>query len=157
MQNEARMAVPIGRRRFCIIGCGCLLGTACGASRALARGDKPIDIGPVASYTKDQVSEKYVDYGFLVVRNKKRLFAVSSVCTHQGNPLFADPHNPHNILCLTHTAVFTAEGKPVRGPINEGLVHLGISRNGEGHAIVDPTIEFSPDDWTSKRGFIALG
>ncbi|HPA16364.1 MAG TPA: Rieske 2Fe-2S domain-containing protein [Verrucomicrobiae bacterium] len=144
------------RRRFCALASGCFLGAACGASRALALGDKPVDIGPIAAYTKNQVSEKFVGHDFLVVRHKNRLFAVIAVCPHQGNPLFADPHNPNQILCLTHTAIFTAEGMPVRGPVSKGLPHLGISANKVGHAIVDPTIEFPPHQWTDKAGYIAL-
>lgn len=144
------------RRRFCALASGCLLGTACGVPRALALGDKPVDIGPIAAYTKDQVSEKFVEHDFLVVRHKRRLFAVVAVCPHQGNPLFADPRNPSQILCLTHTAVFTAEGMPIRGPVSEGLPHLGISSNQAGHAIVHPSIEFPADQWTDKAGYIVL-
>jgi nitrite reductase/ring-hydroxylating ferredoxin subunit len=144
------------RRRFCALASGCLLGAACGAQRALALGDKPVDIGPIGTYTKDQVSEKFVEHDILVVRHKGRLFAVIAICPHQGNPLFADPHNPTQIVCLTHTAVFTAEGQPLRGPVRKGLPHLGISRNQAGHAIVDPSLQFPPGQWTDKAGYIAL-
>lgn len=153
-ENDGGGAEPssITRRKFCALATGCV----CGASHALALGDKPVDAGALADFTKDQISEKIVQQDVFIIRNKGRLFAVTAVCPHKNGYLLVDPKNPKRIICSNHNAVFDAEGVPLSGPVHEGLLRFGVSVNDQRRVIVDPNQQFPQSRWGEKASYVAI-
>lgn len=145
------------RRRFLCVSCGCGLAAphVLAPSAEAAYGD-PIDIGPVKGYTKDEISEKYIQHNFFVIRHKGRLYATTATCPHKQNFLFLNPENPREIICSGHDAVFDPEGRPLDGPVRRPLVRFAISVDKEGHARVDPFKEFPADQWEDPQSHLSL-
>lgn len=148
-------ATPLSRRNFVALASGCLLCSA-GARRASAATDKPIDIGEIKDWPKDEISEKFVQHDFFVIRYGGRLFAATAICPHKANYLLLDPQNPDRIVCSGHDSTFTPEGIPTGGPARSALVRYGISVNDKGRVIVDMSREFPKVQWEDKASYIAV-
>lgn len=146
----------VNRRRFIAFTSGCFLGAVGGASRAFAATAKPIDIGPLTNFAKDEISEKFIEHNFFVIRHQERLYAAQIKCPHQGNDLLRDPKDATRIICTGHESVFDPEGLPIVGPAAHGLVRLGIAVNSQGRVLVDPVKEFPQEKWDDKGSYIAV-
>jgi nitrite reductase/ring-hydroxylating ferredoxin subunit len=146
----------LDRRRFLSISSGCVLGALGGTTSEAADKAATVDIGKLADFSEDGISEAFVKHDFFVIRNEGRLFAVSTTCPHKGNVLHKDPEDSSRIVCEGHGSTFNASGKVAVGPASTGLVRLGISVNGEGHVIVNPTEEFPEDNWTDRQSSIEV-
>lgn len=145
----------LSRRRFVALSSGCLLCGA-GARRALGATDKPIDIGELKDYPKDEISEKFIRYDIFIVRNHGKLFASTAICPHKGNYLLLDPQNPGRIICSGHDSNFDPEGIPTGGPARRALARYAISVNDKGRVIVDTSREFPQAQWEDKASYVTV-
>lgn len=155
-QPAVRGPVPSYRRRdFVSLASGCLL-CAAGTRRAGAATYKPVDIGELKDWPKDEISEKFIQYDFFVIRHGTRLFAATAICPHKANYLLLDPQNPNRIICSGHDSTFSPEGIPSGGPARRALVRYGIAVDDKGRVIVDMTREFPKAQWEDKASFVAV-
>jgi len=141
------------RRLLCASGCACA--TACLPRPAAAYG-QPVNIGAPDDFEVDGISEKFIRHDFLVVRRKDCLYVIIATCPHQENYLFKDPADPKQISCAGHDAFFDLEGRPLSGPVKQGLIRFKVTRDKNGHIIVDPSKRFAEKQWKEKGSFIDL-
>ena len=137
-------------------GCACALAAAHNAPRAQAAWGDAIDVGAVKDYTKDVISEKYVQYNFFVIRNKSRLYATIATCPHKENYLLVNSKNPREIICSGHDSVFDPRGAPSGGPVETGLVRFGISVDDKGHARVNINKVYPQEQWEDPKSYVSL-
>lgn len=77
------------------------------------------DVGAPSSFTLN--TPKYFSTGkFFVVRDSGGLYALSSVCTHEGATCVTDSGE---FFCPRHGATFSYNGDVLGGPVIVGLVH----------------------------------
>lgn len=115
------------------------------------------DVGTLANYAKDGVYDKWADSRhFLVVREGKLLFALSSVCSHKAGLLKVDAKGV--IQCSKHHSIFTHDGQPTKGPATKSgpLTRHGIALDAKNRVIVDTSDRYLEDDWKKPGAFIAL-
>lgn len=143
------------RRRFLGLASACCLGLGA-STRALAGAFKPIDIGTLADFPDEGICEKHVSHNFFVVRRGGRLFAVIATCPHKGNFLLRDPQDATRIICSGHDSVFDPEGRPLNGPVRQGLARFAISMDADGRILVDPGRPFPQARWDDRASFIPL-
>jgi cytochrome b6-f complex iron-sulfur subunit len=93
------------------------------------------DVGAPATFTLN--TPKYFSGKYFVVRDSGGLYAVSSLCTHEGatNAVFGT-----NFRCPRHGALFTFNGAIVSGPVSKVLVHYSMCTLANGHVGVMTTI-----------------
>ena len=115
------------------------------------------DVGTLTDYAKDGVYDKWADSRhFLVVRDGKMLFALSSVCSHKAGLLKVDAKGV--IQCSKHHSIFSHDGQPTKGPATKSgpLTRHGIALDAKGKVIVDTSDRYLEDDWKKPGAFIAL-
>jgi nitrite reductase/ring-hydroxylating ferredoxin subunit len=144
------------RRHFLVLASGCLLCGAVGRSPVRAATDRPIDVGTIADYPRDVISEKFIQHDVFVIRHRGRLFACTAICPHKANYLLLDPQDPGRIICSGHESKFTPEGRPTSGPARRALVRYGITVNPAGRVLVDTAREFPPAQWEDAACFLAV-
>ena len=116
--------------------------------------DQPVDIGPLAGFAKDGVTDTWAkDDSFFVVRHGGKLMAISSICTHRFCPLHA---RPDEFYCNCHKSHFTLDGEVTDGPAETSLPHYGIKADDKGHVMVDLSKEFNEAKWGDPGSFIKL-
>ena len=135
---------------------GCALACATTAPRVLAAWGDPIPVGALKDYTKDEISEKYIQHNFFVTRHEGRLFATIATCPHKENYLLRNTKNPKRITCSGHNAVFDPAGKPISGPVRQGLLRFGIAVDDKGIVRVDPNKQFPEAKWDEAGSHIRL-
>ncbi len=145
-----------GRRRFLALASGCLVCGATGVRPAFAGTDRPIDVGRVEDYPRDEISEKFIQYDLFVIRHRGKLFASTAVCPHKANLLLLDPKHSDRITCSGHDSEFTPEGVPQGGPARRALVRYGISTNDQGQVIVDTSRQFPQAKWADPASYVAV-
>lgn len=155
-ENGGGTGACFGRRTFFAITSGCLLCSAAGTNRAHAGTDRPIDIGELKDYPKDEISEKFIRYDIFIIRNTGKLYASTAICPHKGNYLLLDPQNPGRIICSGHDSNFDPAGIPTGGPARRALVRYAISVNDKGRVIVDTSREFPQAQWGDKASYVAV-
>ncbi|MCA9147356.1 MAG: Rieske 2Fe-2S domain-containing protein [Planctomycetaceae bacterium] len=154
-ENSLQSSLPT-RRRVLGICSGCALACAATSPRVLADWNDPIPVGALKDYTKDEISEEYVQHNFFVTRHEGRLFATIATCPHKQNYLLRNTKDPKRITCTGHDAVFDPAGKPLSGPVRQGLVRFGIAVDDKGIVQVDPNKQFSEAKWDDVGSFIAV-
>jgi nitrite reductase/ring-hydroxylating ferredoxin subunit len=163
--NESSSLDPLGdgtghalsRRNFVCMSCGCVAAASAAAPRVGAAWGDPVEIGSLSSYPRDEISEKYLENGFFVIRHNARLYACTSTCPHEQNSLYVNTQNPQEILCSGHQTAFDPDGKPFPGGrTQEGLVRFGIAVNDKGIVCVDPSKRFSQDQWEEAGSFVTV-
>jgi nitrite reductase/ring-hydroxylating ferredoxin subunit len=93
------------------------------------------DVGAASSFTSG--STKLFSSGrYFVVRDSGGLYAVSSICTHQGATLTDDGSE---FYCPRHGATFDYNGNILGGPVFTPLVHYAMCLMSNGHVGVDPS------------------
>ncbi len=118
---------------------------------------EPIDIGSLSDYAKDGITAKYAEKGkFLVIRKEKRLYAVSTACTHKGAALSLPKADATELRCPKHDSVFRLDGTVAEGPASAALPRFGIGVNEKGHVIVDPRRQFERKEWGEAGAFIKV-
>jgi nitrite reductase/ring-hydroxylating ferredoxin subunit len=122
----------------------------------------PVDIGTVADFPKDGPYDKFAKKpkALIIVRNAGKLYALTSVCTHKKKQLKVDEGE---IVCTAHDSPFTNEGIPKpktkdgdETPAKNPLDRFAISRNGDGHLIVDKSKRFPKGKWEDPASFVKL-
>ena len=144
------------RRRFLALASGCLWCSAAGISPARAATDRPIDIGTLKDYPRDEISEKFIQHDIFVIRHRGKLFACTAVCPHKANYLLLDPQHRDRIICSGHDSKFTPEGIPAGGPTRRALVRYAISVNDKGRLMVDTSREYPQAQWEDKASYLAI-
>jgi cytochrome b6-f complex iron-sulfur subunit len=147
---------PLGRREFCLTTAAALTLTACeelGTSAppvgtvdmavadlapdlaaACADGAGIIDAGPAAAVAVGEAL--YVGDGrFFLCRDAGGLFAMSSVCTHQGCEVDFRAGS-EDFLCPCHSSVFGFDGTVQIPPATGDLPHLPACLNAQGDVLV---------------------
>lgn len=139
-----------------MLASGCLICGATGVRSVFAGTDRPVDVGRVEDYPRDEISEKFIRYDFFVIRHRGKLFASTAVCPHKANFLLLDPKNPDRIVCSGHDSEFTPEGVPQGGPARRALVRYGIAVNDQGRVIVDTSRQFPQAKWADPASFVVM-
>jgi nitrite reductase/ring-hydroxylating ferredoxin subunit len=114
----------------------------------------PVELGTLADFAKENVYSTWTPKGFFVIRQKDRLFAASSACTHNANGKLVVKGNL--ISCPRHNAQFSFAGEVVKGPARRPLVRLAISIKPDGKIVVDPAKKFAQDQWEDKACFLKV-
>jgi nitrite reductase/ring-hydroxylating ferredoxin subunit len=155
-QSCQEHANSLTRRNFICLSSGCAFAASAAAPQAQAAWGDPIAAGALKDYTTDEISEKYVQYNFFMIRNKGRLYATVATCPHKGNALFRDTTKPTQIACSGHDAVFDPEGKPLGGPVHRGLERFGIAVDAQGIVRVDTNKHFAEDQWSAPGSYVEV-
>lgn len=133
----------------------------CGISHAATTDTNPLDVGTLADYAADGVTETWAKLPTAVdiVRQNGKLFAVNTRCTHHLVPvhLIHGDDGPE-LKCPAHQARFAVDGSLIdgRNKAKTALQHFGISLDGNGHILVDKTKVFEEADWNADGSFIKM-
>jgi nitrite reductase/ring-hydroxylating ferredoxin subunit len=149
-------AAAYPRRQFLALTSGCLLCGAAGMAPARAATDRPIEIGTMADYPKDVISEKYIQHDIFVIRHQGKVFACTAVCPHKASFLLLDPKDPTRIICSSHDWKFTPEGLPLRPPARRPLVRYAIAVKENDRIWVDTSRQFQPAQWDDAACFLGV-
>lgn len=115
---------------------------------------EPVDAGKLSDYPKDGVYDKFAkDEGFFIVREKDRLFAPSSHCTHRATAIAM---KGEEFVCPKHGARFTRQGIVTRGPAKRPLPRYAIAVDDDGKITVDPSKTFDKDKWDDKSSYVPV-
>jgi nitrite reductase/ring-hydroxylating ferredoxin subunit len=144
------------RRRFLALTSGCLLCGAAGIATARAATDRPIDVGTMADYPTDVISEKHIQHDVFVIRHQGKLFACTAVCPHKASYLLLDPKDPGKIICSSHDWKFNSEGRPANSRARRPLVRYGISVKENERIWVDTARQFQPAQWDDAACFLVV-
>ncbi len=144
----------MNRRTFVAAAVGACAACMCGQDVAVAAAREPIDAGPLAGYGSEGIHDGMLKKGgFYIIRQKDRLFATTSVCTHKLQRVGIDPDNKRRFKCAQHGSVFSLEGKVEVGPARKSLSRFAIRIDDRKHVIVDPTKQFEEKDWGKDGAF----
>ena len=111
------------------------------------------DVGTLADFPKDGVTDTWAKTRkFLIVRENKRIIAVSSVCTHKA--CVVKPKDGL-LVCPCHGSRYSTQGSLQKGPGKGPLDHLGIELV-DSRIIVDTSKSFPEDQWNEPGSFIAI-
>jgi nitrite reductase/ring-hydroxylating ferredoxin subunit len=133
--------------------CVCAL---CPSALALAAAGPsgPVEVGPVKDFAKEGAYDAWVAKGFFIVRQKDRLYATSSVCTHQNTTKMAVKGDL--FACPRHGSQFKFTGELAKGPAKQPLARFGISVNAAGKVVVDTSKRFPQDKWQEQGSFLKV-
>ena len=101
------------------------------------------DAGPLDGFAQDKVYGEHREDGFFVIRRGGEVFALSSVCTHKGCLVRAQPDQSYHCKC--HGSNFAPDGTVTKGPAKRDLPRLKVSADAANHVLVDLGREFRPD------------
>jgi nitrite reductase/ring-hydroxylating ferredoxin subunit len=158
----------LNRRDFLATAAAITCACALDCPFALAADDKPgdtgpVDIGTVADYAKDGPYDKFAKKptSLLVIRNNGKIYAPTAICTHKKANLTVDGGE---IVCPKHDSPFDNQGVPKpktkdgdETPAKKPLVRYAISKNADGHLIVDRSKTFDKDKWDDAASFVKVG
>ncbi len=120
----------ISRREFLFLT-GALVG-GCQTEKPIGpRQSQTIDAGPADRFAADGVYANFRDQGFFIVRQRGKLFALSSYCTHRRCKLTAEAD--HTFSCPCHGSAFDPVGKVTEGPAVRDLPVLTTATDSGGH------------------------
>jgi nitrite reductase/ring-hydroxylating ferredoxin subunit len=141
----------ISRRAFVALTIGGLASCAGGWSLA-----GEFDAGDAASipegYTDTFARDKHV----MIVRKGKRVWALSSVCTHQGFTIRVVGEGAEaRLRCPGHGSRFDSEGNPTGGPARGQLGRHGVRIEG-GKLLVNPDKIFLPGEFEQPGSFVEM-
>jgi len=165
--NEIEL-VQLNRRQLLVtaaaVTCACAVG--CPFAEAAAAKDtdtSSVDIGTMADYPKDGPYDKFAKKpaALIVVRDKGKLYALTSVCTHKSKQLKVEDNE---IVCTAHDSPFDNQGVPKAKtkdgddtPAKKPLVRYAISKDAAGKLIVDKSKSFDKDKWDDPASFVKVG
>lgn len=129
----------MNRRKFLIVAAAAVAGV-CRSKIAHAKAfqssaDDVVDAGPLTQFAADGVFEQFREQGFFIIRRHKKLFVLSSVCTHKGCKVRAQPDQSY--LCKCHKSRFSPDGVVLNGPAARNLPRLGVKESAERHVLVN--------------------
>ena len=130
---------------------------ACGGcpqvARALDRASTLVDVGLLSELADEKVLDKWAGEGFFLVRRDKKLYALSSQCTHKRVQLTL---KGVQLKCTKHGSVFETTGELTKGPAKTALARYAISTDDRGHVMVDRSRTFTRDEADDAAAFIPL-
>ena len=145
----------LNRREFviaaaCAAGACMLCGMADAAEAAVEAGTGgKIDIGTAADYAKDGVYDKLAtSKKLLISRENGKLIAMTANCTHGKGGIVK--LNGGTLECPKHHSKFAVDGKPTKGPANAALFRHSITKNDDGHIVVDITKKYGEREWDKE-------
>ena len=113
----------------------------------------PVQAGPLSTFDKDGVTDKFAKTNkFFIIRQDDRLYAVSSICSHQRGPI---SFKGGILACGKHPGKFDLTGSPTGGPPKRPLARLGITKDGD-NVVVDTSKSFTKDEWEKPGAFITV-
>ncbi len=143
----------LNRREF-VLSAGAV--AACAVCPDLLEAAPPtnIDVGSVAEYPHNVVSDKFKkQQKLLVVRSGDRIYAMSAVCTHRGCVVNL---KKREIKCPCHGSVYSDQGTVTDGPAKSSLVRYAISLNNAKRLVVDKSKQFSEPQWEDPASFVTV-
>lgn len=109
-----------------------------------------------SEYAVDEVSLRWKDkHGVWIIRNKKGLYALSSVCTHLGcTPNWIAVEK--KFKCPCHGSGFRVSGIHFEGPAPRPLERFKIALADDGRILVDKTIKYQQEkgEWNDAGAFL---
>jgi Rieske Fe-S protein len=96
---------------------------------------QPADAGLVTSFDKDDVYDAFRDQGFFVIRRDKKLFVLSSICTHKGCKVRVS--DDLTFFCKCHHSEFDKDGNVTKGPAKRSLPRLEVMVDERQHVLVN--------------------
>ena len=163
--SEKNESSPTRRQvlRSGLTGCAACLLTGCGGGSEqpsdspvglVPRFDHgPVDAGPLSRFNRDGVFADFGKQGFFIVRRDGRLFAVSSIYTHQLVLLHA---SNGDLGCPRHGSVFTEEGVVLKAPARRPLPRYAVRSDERQHLVVDTSIELHDRGWNEPNAFVPI-
>jgi Rieske Fe-S protein len=150
----------LNRREF-VIAAACAAGACmlCGVSEAAdaapeAGSATKIDAGPLTDYAKDGAYDKLAaTKKVILVRDGKKIVAISAICTHKMGIVKV---NGAILECPKHHSKFSNDGKVTKGPAAAALFRHGISKNDEGHIIVDTSKKYGEKEWDKEGASLSV-
>jgi len=151
----------MNRREFvasslALAGCGCL--ASCAGQTVPRRATGPVEVGTPADYRTEGMTARWAEsYGFYVVREAGKIYAVSSTCTHKR--CFVSPEDDKRIelACDCHGSRFTKIGVVLKGPARTSLPHFGIKLDVSDRIVVDPSRRFEQAEWDQPGAYVGVG
>ncbi|MFH1037832.1 MAG: Rieske (2Fe-2S) protein [PVC group bacterium] len=126
------------RRQFILrmfqVVLGWMLGAMGLSSEAAARDRTTFELGFPRDYPPGTVKH-LIFYDAFLISDSEGIYAISSVCTHRGGPLFKTDKNDA-FVCRRHHARFDLTGNVVRGPAYSPLPWLKLELDQEGHILL---------------------
>src|SRR6266516_6449887 len=157
----------LNRRNFLAAAAAVTCGCALDCPFALAADEKEetgtVDIGTLADFPKDGPYDKFAKKptSLLVIRSGGKLYAPTAICTHKKSNLKVENNE---IVCPKHDSPFDNQGVPKpktkdgdETPAKKPLVRYAISKNADGHLIVDKSKSFDKDKWDDAASFVKIG
>ena len=145
--------MSLDRRQFVVLGAAVALAVdervrpsrgAETAAPAIAPASTPathiVDAGPLSSYARLGVYDQFRERGFFILRRRRMLFVISSVCTHKGCKVRSQGDG--SFLCRCHGSRFDAEGRVLNPPATRALPRLAVDLTREDHVVVNLTVQF---------------
>jgi cytochrome b6-f complex iron-sulfur subunit len=150
----------LSRRQFIVLStaaCATVAcGSLCGSDAYAADAGKQVDVGELASFAKDGVTDTFAKSDrILVVRSGEKVYALFARCTHKGG--LVRPGKDGELTCPNHGAEFDVTGKATKGPATDALDRLGISVNEQGKVIVDTGKRFSKGKTDNAGAWVKAG
>ena len=109
-------------------------------------------------YTIGEVSERWKEkFGVWIVREKEKIYALSTVCTHLGcTPNWLG--NEKKFKCPCHGSGFRSTGMNFEGPAPRPLERYRIVLADDGQILVDKTKKYQQEkgQWGDSESFIAV-
>ena len=102
------------------------------AARAPAGGQ--VDAGTVSGFAEDGVYDGFREQGVFIIRRDKKVFALSSICTHKGCKVRAQEDG--SFLCRCHRSTFDRDGRVTKGPATRDLPRLPVATDERNHLLV---------------------
>ncbi|MBI5691471.1 MAG: Rieske 2Fe-2S domain-containing protein [Verrucomicrobia bacterium] len=144
------------RRRFLAAAAGCVACALPGGPSARAASFRPIPVGNIADYPKDEISERFIQHDLFIVRHEGKIFASTAICPHKANALLRDPKAPRQIICSGHDSVFNPEGRPLRGQSRRPLGRHAITADEKGNLTVDTARTFGAAEWKDPASYVRV-
>lgn len=144
-EAEATCARWLGRREFLAAGTAALAIAACGGDDGDPQpgdsGATPADAGAARGTVAGTVGDfpegtvkRSTKGAFFVGRDAAGLYAMTTVCTHQGCSV---NEGASELPCPCHGSVFDLQGAVVKGPATQPLSHYHLEVEADGTVRVD--------------------
>jgi nitrite reductase/ring-hydroxylating ferredoxin subunit len=143
------------RRQFLVgttaAACACAL---CPEALGAAAAPGPVAAGKLADYAADGIYDSFAASArIMIVRKAGRVYATTSVCTHQSGAL---AKQGDGLACPRHGSTFDAAGKVTKGPATATLARYAISADAEGKITVDTSKRLTEAQWNDANAFLKV-
>jgi nitrite reductase/ring-hydroxylating ferredoxin subunit len=166
MSSSSEGSPDLNRRDFlaaaAAVTCACAVGCPFAADAFAAADAAPVDVGTLADFAKDGPYDKFAKKptSLLVIRGEGKLYAPTALCTHKNANLKVEDGE---IVCPKHDSPFDNQGLPKPKtkegddtPAKKPLVRYAISKNGDGHILVDKSRTFEKGQWDDPSSFVKV-